>query len=310
MSELSRMIHKRKYIRSQITKIHGELDTFSTLTDKDRGYKKALLDSYFADLQTCDAQVQTEMWKENKSETEMTAEYSSCDSYNQKILECGNILSMSTPRPQTAAVQSHRSHLQGHTVPLPEFHGRDSEDINVFISQFEQANAQFSYNQFELFLILKKRLHGSALNLIEALQSNQQSYADAIQLLKEAYASPELQTANCIKQLMQMKLNSDGDPFEYFSKIRKLAEMIENLKIDASSFLRYFFWQGLPESFKTIFIQSTKIVSVIYWFFWSASAVFFCFVIIIWTVRLEKPGKRFLWLLAAGEPVENPVRND
>ena len=61
-----------------------------------------------------------------------------------------------------------------------------------------------------------------ALVLIDSLESDKQSYGSAKALLESAFASTPVQVFNTIKQISQMNLPSNQDPFEYVSKTRQV----------------------------------------------------------------------------------------
>ncbi len=148
--------------------------------------------------------------------------------------------------------------LKSPIAPLPKFLSRDGEDLNRFLTQFEETINRFSYPEYEKLLLLKQQISGRALLLVDSLEADKQSYTQAKILLQSALASPDTQRFNTIKQISEMKLTYENDPFEYISKMRNLTESVKNLNIDAESFLQYFFWNGLNDTFKNQIVQITN----------------------------------------------------
>ena len=77
-------------------------------------------------------------------------------------------------------------------------------------------------------------------------------------MLKNAFDLPIVKKFATISQLASLKLDENIDPYEYYSKYTKLAESVRLLEISNESFLQYYFWEGLNEEFKSIFIQLTN----------------------------------------------------
>ena len=94
--------------------------------------------------------------------------------------------------------------------------------------------------------------------LVDSLEIGKQTYSEAVKLLRNAFDQPVVKKFNTISQLASLKLNEKIYPYEYFSKYTKLAESVKLLEISNESFLQYYFWEGLNDDFKSIFVQLTN----------------------------------------------------
>ena len=140
-------------------------------------------------------------------------------------------------------------------APLPKFTSGEEEDLNRFFLQFEETISKFSYPDYDKLLLLKQ-VSGRASILLNSLEADRQSYAHAKELT--ALASPETQRFSIIRQLSEMKLSVDSDPFEYISKMKYIMEGVKKFNMDADAFLQYFFWTGMNDLFQSQLIQITN----------------------------------------------------
>ena len=60
-----------------------------------------------------------------------------------------------------------------------------------------------------------------------------------------------------MKQLSELKLGCDSEPFQYISSSRKIQEAVKTLKMDIDV-LQYFFLRGMNETFRNQLIQITN----------------------------------------------------
>ena len=110
----------------------------------------------------------------------------------------------------------------------------------------------FKYSDYDKFILLKQQISGRALVLLGSLESDKQGYVHAKKLLTDALASKDLRNFNTIKKISEINMKFDSDPFEYVSQMRNLTQAAESLSLEREDFLRYFFWQGLNDQFKTL----------------------------------------------------------
>ena len=254
---LKLLIHLRKYIHNVVTENHNKRSTFSALSLSEKQTTRCLLEDYLSQLQDLDGKIQTLKWGESEDEVEIDNEFKSCHDYSRRIRECLSLLEETSSSSQFF-VDNARSLLKCPTAPLPTFTSSEGEDLNHFFLEFEEAISKFSYPNHDKLLLLKQQVSGRALVLVNALECDKQVYSHAKHLLVSALASSEVQKFNVIKQLSEMKLPYDSDPFAYISKIKYITEAVQKLNIDMDTILQYFFLLGMNESFKAELVQITK----------------------------------------------------
>ena len=257
MLNLKLLIHSRKYIRKSVTENHNRKHTFSSMTSDERLNLHTRLKSDADQLRSLNSQIQSLTWEQDENEQWLNNELKNCDDYETKLIECLTLLQKKVT-PADHSLEAARSLLKSPTAPLPKFTSADGEDVEKFFSDFEETTNKFRYEEYDKLLLLKQQVSGRALYLLNSLESDKQGYTHAKELLTNALASPETKKFNVIRNLVNMKLEYGDEPFEYISKMRTITEASEKLNLDRSSFLQYFFWQGLNESFKTQFIHITN----------------------------------------------------
>ena len=265
-TELSRLIHSRKFVRRQVTQIHDKVEEISSYTEIKRATVKAKITDFSEKLKSLDENVQSSMWSNGADESSMDGEFSSCESYADKINECICNINIVLPPASNVNITPHstdtrseaKSLLRCPVAPLPYYSGDPTEDLSRFLNQFEATIARFQYPEFDKLLLLKQKLKGRSLTLVESLEVGSQSYTKAVELLRSAFDSPEVRKFEIIRQLSDLRLTHDSDPYEFISQYRKLSESVNSLDISVETFLQFHFWSGLNESFKTHFVQLTN----------------------------------------------------
>ena len=254
-AEFKRWTNLRQSRRGQVTQIFNQKDTFDSLTHIEKRLKIDKLVELKLELESLNESIQTTTYTEKEDESLLNADIKKSDEYFDRIRECIALLKESD---QSSSTDVARSLLKSPTAPLPTFRSEDGEDLLKFIRCFDETVKRFSYTEYEKLLLLKQQVSGSALKLLNSLEITKQSYTHAVELLKEAFASPSVQKFTTIRQISQMKLGYDGDPYEYISKMRNLTEAVNSLNIESETFLQYFFWKGLNDTFQTQIIHITN----------------------------------------------------
>ena len=247
--ELKLLINSRKYTRKLVTEIFNRRNTFSALDHNAKDILKAELNDHLVTLKDYNKNIQKLKCVSEVDETWLSEELKNCESYFVKLRECVSSLGSSSPS-QDSSLESARSLLKSPTAPLPKFQSKDDEDLLKFFKEFEDVISKFNYSDYDKFILLKQQISGRALLLINSLESDKRGYIHAKDLLTTALASKDNQTFNIIKQLSEMNMSYDSDSFEYISKMKNIMETVKRLQLNVDSFLRYFFWHGLNESFK------------------------------------------------------------
>ena len=166
--------------------------------------------------------------------------------------------SLNVTNVSNSSIDNARSLLKSPIAPLPTFKGKENEDLERFLNEFEETTSKFNYAEYDKLILLKQQLSGRALTLVNSLEADKQGYSHAKQLLTSALACPDTRKFSIIIQLTQLKLDLKSDPFEYMSKIRLLHESARKLDIDRDYFLQYFIWEGFNSIFKEQLVQITN----------------------------------------------------
>ncbi|XP_068225059.1 uncharacterized protein [Palaemon carinicauda] len=249
MTEL--LIKSRKYVRKSVTEIYNKKDQFSSYSDIERSTLKLRLEEHFTKLSDLDSKIQNSKFSTECDEAALLVELDACEQYKTKIQESISTLqNLPQVRHLPIDIQSHQSLLKSPHAPLPTFNSTEGEDLGKFFVEFEQTLSKFKFPEYDKLLLLKQQVKGRALTLINILDVQSQSYADAKALLEKALGSREVQIFNTIKQISSIKLSDDDDPFEYIGKVSNLVASVKTLNIDVDMFLQFFFWNGLNEKFK------------------------------------------------------------
>ena len=282
-SEIKRLVHSRKYIRAQVTQSYNARDEISSLSLVEREELRTKLSSYRTKLEKYDEPILNSLWSSDSTdsaatEAAYTTELASAESYMNKLDACIARLTVTAAAeaapaaavappaaaaaaagaPVTRALDAARSLLKSPVAPLPKYSGAEGEDLTRFLHELEETTSKHNYPEYDKFLLLKQQLSGRALILLNSLEITNQSYKKAVDLLKSALESPILRKFNVLKQLTELNLAYDKDPFEFISKFRNLSESFSLLKIDTDCVMQYFFWIGLNETFQKQFIQLTN----------------------------------------------------
>ena len=256
MSEsLKLLINCRKHTRKLVTECYNKRHTFANLDAIQFETIKAEVYDYSEILKKYNDQIQRLKWDES-NDNWLAEELETCDSYFKKVRECLVMLKRTEIPAQTVEVA--RSMLKSPVAPLPEYKSQEGEDLLKFFRDFEDITSKFNYAEYDKFILLKQQISGRALLLLNALEADKKGYQHAKTLLTSALASKDSQIFCVIKQLANMKMTYNSDPFEYVAKMKTIMEATDKLKIDTDTFLRYFFWTGLNESFQNHMVQITN----------------------------------------------------
>ncbi|XP_068226482.1 uncharacterized protein [Palaemon carinicauda] len=257
MTELKIIITSRKFVRKSVTESFNQRDQFILLEASDKLALESKLTDNMARLKDLDLQIQGIKWSSEEHESELMEELEACENYQDKLRSSLFKLQSpvpTTPSPPTPALPL----LKRPTAPLPQYSGQENEDLTKFLSQFEAVINRYEYSDYEKLLLLKQQITGRALVLIDSLESHNQGYSKAKELLEKALASPDVQKFSTIKQLSELNLDKCDDPFEYVSKVKGIIENVRKLNISIDYILQYFVWTGLNEKFRELLINITN----------------------------------------------------
>ena len=256
MSQLQ--LNTRKFIRKSITECHNRISTFSQLESSEREVIKVQLQSNLDKLKKLDSEIQLVRFSGSTvDERELQSELERCDQYEIKVNECLFALKKQ-PLPPADYTKFLKQLLKFPVAPLPHFYGEEEEDLHNFFQEFEQTISRYNLSNYDKLILLKQQLSGKALLLVKSLDADDQGFVKAKALLEKSLGTTEIQIFKVIKQLSQMKLAVDDDPYEFISKYTCLKNTVTKLEIRVDHFLQLFFWNDLNDQFKQHFTGPTN----------------------------------------------------
>ena len=261
----------RGYIRSKVTRLHGDITVNVSNYDHSIASRLVLtLKDHLSTLNEMDQLILTNLWDDDTPDDDnannQAAELDRIAQYKDMINECLTLLDERIKSSSTNVTNNHNvlpifnsaSRLKPETAPLPTYGGERDESLEKFIFSFENIVNAHQYSEFEKFLLLQKCMTGRASVLITSLEADNQSYADAKALLEQAFASPLTQKYNALDRLVALNDLKDKDPLYLVSEMRQIQEMFVKLKIDVNVVLQFFYWRALPDLVKTQLVSVTN----------------------------------------------------
>ena len=207
---------------------YNKRHSFPTLSTAQKDQLKTQLQDHLEVLKKQNAEIQNLKWGLEEKEDWLDEELAVCESYFDKIRECFSLLKENAT-PSEATIDTARSLLKSPTAPLPKFKSQEGEDLIKFFKDFEAITSLFKYSEYDCFILLKQQISGRTLSLLNALESDKQGYVHAKILLTNALASKDNRIFGVIKQLSEMKMSSESDPFEYVSLMKNLTQSVERV---------------------------------------------------------------------------------
>ena len=267
MSSLQFLVNSRKYLRSSATRVFNDKDRLSSYDAVAKQNLIGKLNKLTLDLADFDSKILNLKFDVDDPKVEdFDKEMRCCEEYQDNILTCLTLLNITEDvvnAGNTSASSSGpvmpiaKSLLKSPTAPLPTFASGEGESLELFFNSFEETLGKFQYTNYDKLLLLKQQISGKASFLIDSLDPDKQSYNEAKALLMQAFATTDIQKFNIVKQLSEMSLNFDDEPFCYMATMRKIKSAVIQLdiKIDV---LQYFFFKGMNQYFKSELVQITN----------------------------------------------------
>ena len=277
MANLLFNVNTRKTIRTSITKIFNERESFHTFSNEKLEIYKNKLENNLVELKDLDIKIFVEKFDnvevDQAKQNEIDKEINDSEKYKNHISECQSLIririeNQNPPGAVGQLLHSQHQHqvggaaaaskLKPPTAPLPHFKSGEGENLTNFLYNFEEVLSKYNYSDFDKFQLLKSVVEGKAALLLDSLEPVKQTYIDAKELLKQALASTEVQKNNTIKQISELKLTLSGEPFRYISEVKKLITSVQQLDVKVDDFLTYFIHEGLNDQFKSSLLQITN----------------------------------------------------
>ena len=259
-SRYTSLICLRKSTRTFITKKFNEKDNFNQL---DVNQLRVLLQNFKSRCDRLDSLneecLDFYIQLKKPSEQEIDGEVNKCEEYQERAAECialiQGLLNTTTPAgsSSTAPTYQSRSFLKPPQTPLPQFEGKDTEDITRFLSEFEKAIQPYDYTDYDKFLLLKKQTTEKAGSLLGSLDGSKQTYRDAKALLEQGFGDKEIQKYNLLTKLTSLHLKNT-DPYELYSEFNNITSSLENIFLTVKDLYKCALWKALPHDYQTQYL--------------------------------------------------------
>ena len=251
--KLKTLVKSRRYIRQRITRTYNQVrDNIESLDDRKIKTLITNLHSFKAELAILDRDIYA-----CGEEDDVDNMLDEGEVYEERISEALQILeNVSTI--EFTPLDSHDNNSNKIKLPqiqLPEFHDYKVQSLEIFLHSFESIISKHKLSSYEKFIYLKGQLKNSPRALVESLDSDEQSYETAIELLVQAFGSSLTQKYDVISRLTKLKLRPGDDPYEFIGEIKKIRNAVTKLEIDSDIFMQYFMWGSLNDLFQNQVIQ-------------------------------------------------------
>ena len=163
--DLNLYTNSRKYIRAQVTKYHNDKSALSSKSTSDKHALKAKFESYLKDLKEYNSNIQSLKWQKEQDTDKLNDEMAACESYTDKINEMLALLEDNVPA--TSTLEAARSLLKSPTAPLPIFKSGEGENIEKFLTEFEDTTTSFQLKDRDKLLLLKQQVFRSCIYSIK-----------------------------------------------------------------------------------------------------------------------------------------------
>ena len=140
-------------------------------------------------------------------------------------------------------------------IELPIFDGEENNSFNKFLFRLEAVRREGNIPPSYMFLLLRSKLQGKPLKLIDKLDYSRQTYAHAVDYLSKAFATPQHEQHNTIKSMLDLNWE---DPFSFMGEIHHLRSSLRDLKISSETILNYLVWNCMPTSIRNSLIVLTN----------------------------------------------------
>ena len=88
MSDLKRLINSRKFVRKLVSETFNKRHNFPSLSAPEKFALKAKLNDHLQRLRDLNSQIQDFIWQEEDGESKIEDEFTTCETYFDKIRSC------------------------------------------------------------------------------------------------------------------------------------------------------------------------------------------------------------------------------
>ena len=141
---------------------------------------------------------------------------------------------------------------------LPEFSDPEEQNFRKFIKDFEDVLGRHNLSNFEMFTYLKGQLTKGPRKLVESLDSENQSYDAAKELLTKAFDDPEATKHWLITRMSDLRFANYDDPYSFIGAMRSIISEAHSSELCVDDFLQYYIWRGLNPKLQDCIITITN----------------------------------------------------
>ena len=254
---LEKLQKTRRYTRAKITRLCNAIE-FGTdpLDENQRILNLEKLKSLRSAVQNENAAILDLSIDGGISEEEMQNCIADEEYYDEKIMKNIGILqnmndNISSTRNESSNNETRINSMKLPKIQLPTFSNKTDENLRKFLRSFESIVMKHPLSSFEQFIYLKGQLSGGPKTLIDSLNTENQRYETAKQLLEDAFDCEYKAKKNTIKRLANLKMSYNTDPYAYIGEMKAIVSDFEELKIGIEDILHYFIWQGINDKFQS-----------------------------------------------------------
>ena len=157
MASLQLLAHSRGYLRASLRKIYNDRNKFIDYSFVARQTLKAKILDLSNQILKAD--------KEILADEMMEDEVGGSKLYKDRIRKCLVTIDMCN-EPSAQSINVARSLLKNRIAPLPKFESLESENLELFLTNFEHALYKFNYTNYDRLLLLKQQVTGKAAFLL------------------------------------------------------------------------------------------------------------------------------------------------
>ena len=205
---------------------------------------------------------------DDRNDEDVEKNFEISESYSDiaiRALNClENLLAeMSAPRTDSSrnnsisTPQTNVPKLKLPQIDLPKF-SNEPEDFDQFRNCLNDMFSKFSLTEYEKYMHLMQCTSGNARKIVESVPSGDVRYSNAMSLLEKAYSCIISQQFSVIAKILKLKLTSSKTSLEWISRARILNDQMRRLGITSQTFMQYFLWDGMDDSFKRQYIHITS----------------------------------------------------
>jgi hypothetical protein len=262
-AKVSLLVKTRQYVRQRITLVYNKVETqLGELDDQQIKLYIERLNALKPEVADLDRQIFPLLLRE-ESDDSLNSFITENELYEERIFRSLNKLcqlaSYSTvDRSRVSGFEPASYKLKLPEIQLPKFSNAKGESLEKFFYGFESIINKHTLTTYEKYVYLKNQLSKAPRVIADSLDTGEQCYELAKELLTKAFGSILTQQYDTIKMLSELKLTEGGDPYYFIGEMRTICASFNNLKIDVSTIIQYFVWNGLNDTFKNELVTLTN----------------------------------------------------